>query len=122
MSGTTQPSSAGARSVVVAEATGLVGREFVTALLADASVSVVHALGRRPPAVEHPRLIPLIPANYRAVAASDVASALLARVPVARGREVPLSGTIQGAARQRRGAGRAAEEDRPAAPVGRMRS
>ena len=40
---------------------------------------------------------PLIPANYRSVAAADVANALLARVPAARGREVILSGAMPGA-------------------------
>jgi uncharacterized protein YbjT (DUF2867 family) len=39
---------------------------------------------------------PLIPANYRPIAASKVARALLARVPMARGREVLLSGAMQG--------------------------
>jgi uncharacterized protein YbjT (DUF2867 family) len=39
---------------------------------------------------------PLVPANYRPVAASQVARALLARVPVAKGREVLLSGRMQG--------------------------
>ena len=38
---------------------------------------------------------PLFPANYRSVAAADVAKALLTRVPAARGREVVLSGAIQ---------------------------
>jgi uncharacterized protein YbjT (DUF2867 family) len=40
-------------------------------------------------------LRPLIPANYRAVAATDVAAALLARVPTASGRQVILSGAMQ---------------------------
>jgi uncharacterized protein YbjT (DUF2867 family) len=39
---------------------------------------------------------PLIPKNYRSVAAADVANVLLMRVPVARGREVVLSGGMQG--------------------------
>jgi uncharacterized protein YbjT (DUF2867 family) len=39
---------------------------------------------------------PLVPASYRPIAASDVARALLARVPVARGRVVLLSGEMQG--------------------------
>jgi len=39
---------------------------------------------------------PLIPANYRPIAASDVARALLTRVPTTRGREVLLSGAIEG--------------------------
>jgi uncharacterized protein YbjT (DUF2867 family) len=38
----------------------------------------------------------LIPANYRPVAATEVAGALLARVPEARGRVVLLSGDMQG--------------------------
>jgi len=37
---------------------------------------------------------PLFPANYRAVAAADVARSLLTRVPAARGREVVLSGAM----------------------------
>src|SRR5262245_11317360 len=40
-------------------------------------------------------LRPLIPANYRSIAATGVANALLQRVPVARGREVILSGAMQ---------------------------
>jgi uncharacterized protein YbjT (DUF2867 family) len=38
---------------------------------------------------------PLFPANYRSVAAADVAGSLLNRVPVARGREVVLSGAMR---------------------------
>jgi uncharacterized protein YbjT (DUF2867 family) len=38
---------------------------------------------------------PLIPRNYRAIAAVDVAKALLARVPAASGRQVMLSGEMQ---------------------------
>ena len=38
---------------------------------------------------------PLIPANYRPIAATNVARALLARVPVAGGRVVLLSGEMQ---------------------------
>jgi uncharacterized protein YbjT (DUF2867 family) len=37
----------------------------------------------------------LVPANLRPIAAGDVARALLARVPVAQGREVLLSGAMQ---------------------------
>jgi len=40
-------------------------------------------------------LAPLIPKNYRSVAAINVARALLTRVPVARGREIVLSGAMQ---------------------------
>jgi uncharacterized protein YbjT (DUF2867 family) len=41
-------------------------------------------------------LRPLIPANYRPIAAADVARALLAHVPTAQGRAVLLSGSMQG--------------------------
>jgi uncharacterized protein YbjT (DUF2867 family) len=40
----------------VAGATGLVGREILLALLADDSVAAVHAVGRRPPPLQHTRL------------------------------------------------------------------
>lgn len=40
-------------------------------------------------------LRPLIPANYRPIAAADVANALCRRVPVAKGVEVLLSGAMQ---------------------------
>ena len=38
---------------------------------------------------------PLIPRNYRSVAVAAVAKALLKRVPIARGREIVLSGDMQ---------------------------
>lgn len=47
-----------ARVVALAGATGLVGRAILEGLLADASVAAVHALGRRAPAVAHPKLTP----------------------------------------------------------------
>jgi hypothetical protein len=39
---------------------------------------------------------PLIPANYRPIQASRVARALLTHVPTALGREVLVSGAMQG--------------------------
>lgn len=45
-----------ARHVLLAGATGLVGGEMLNALLADASVSVVHALTRRTLPVQHAKL------------------------------------------------------------------
>ena len=42
--------------MVVAGATGLVGREILLGLLADETVAAVHALGRRPLDLQHPRL------------------------------------------------------------------
>lgn len=44
------------RAVAVAGATGLVGRAILKGLLADESVAVVHALGRREPGVSHDKL------------------------------------------------------------------
>jgi uncharacterized protein YbjT (DUF2867 family) len=45
-----------ARTVVVAGASGLVGREILQGLLADESVAAVHSLGRRELPLRHPRL------------------------------------------------------------------
>lgn len=44
------------RTALVAGATGLVGGQILQGLLADDTVAAVHALGRRPPAVQHPKL------------------------------------------------------------------
>lgn len=44
------------RTVIIAGATGLVGREILAGLLADRTVIAVHSLGRRPPPIEHSRL------------------------------------------------------------------
>src|SRR6478735_3524361 len=48
--------AAAARTVAVAGATGLVGREILQGLLADEGVAAVHALGRRPLQLQHPKL------------------------------------------------------------------
>ena len=44
------------RTVIVAGATGLVGREILAGLLADTSVAAVHALGRKAPTIQDPKL------------------------------------------------------------------
>jgi len=44
------------RVVLLAGATGLVGREILADLLADKSVEAVHCVGRRPLGVKHPKL------------------------------------------------------------------
>ncbi len=44
------------RSVLIAGASGLVGREILQGLLADASVVAVHSLGRRELDLKHPKL------------------------------------------------------------------
>lgn len=44
------------RTVILAGATGLVGKEILAGLLADESVAEVHVLGRRAPPIEHPKL------------------------------------------------------------------
>jgi uncharacterized protein YbjT (DUF2867 family) len=48
--------SAQQRSVLIAGATGLIGREILRGLLADASVARVVALGRTAPPESHPKL------------------------------------------------------------------
>lgn len=44
------------RTVLIAGATGLVGREILQGLLADDSVAAVHSLGRRELPLRHPKL------------------------------------------------------------------
>lgn len=44
------------RTVLIAGATGLVGREILQGLLADAAVAAVHSVGRRELPLRHPRL------------------------------------------------------------------
>src|SRR5262245_50742332 len=44
------------RTVILAGATGLVGREILQGLLADPTVSAVHSYGRRPLPMQHPKL------------------------------------------------------------------
>jgi len=44
------------RIAIVAGATGMVGKEILEGLLADQTVAVVHSLGRRAPAIRHPKL------------------------------------------------------------------
>lgn len=44
------------RVALVAGATGLVGQAVLAALLTDKHYATVHSVGRRPPAVQHPKL------------------------------------------------------------------
>jgi len=53
----TMKTSASPRRVAIAGASGLVGQYILQGLLADDSVSEVHALGRRPLRVQHPELV-----------------------------------------------------------------
>ena len=50
-------SAAAGRVVLVAGATGLVGREVLAALLADKSVATVHCVGRRAPQLQNAKLV-----------------------------------------------------------------
>ena len=52
----TDPLHQSARTVLVAGASGLVGREILQGLLADASTAAVHTVGRRELRLEHPKL------------------------------------------------------------------
>jgi uncharacterized protein YbjT (DUF2867 family) len=45
------------RTALLAGATGLLGRELLTLLLADSRYSTVHSVGRRAPALSHPKLV-----------------------------------------------------------------
>lgn len=45
------------RTVILAGATGLVGREILQGLLTDPTVATVHSLGRRKPDAQHPKLV-----------------------------------------------------------------
>ncbi len=48
------------RRVAIAGATGLVGQHLLEQLLADETISQVYALGRREPALRHPKLTALV--------------------------------------------------------------
>src|SRR6185369_6942843 len=50
------PAASAGRVVLVAGASGLVGREILQGLLGDRSVAAVHSLGRRELPVQHPKL------------------------------------------------------------------
>lgn len=54
--GMDRPAPAPSRSALLAGATGLVGGAILQGLLADASVTAVHVLARRAPAVSHSKL------------------------------------------------------------------
>lgn len=51
------PAPSAGRRVLLAGASGLVGRELLRGLLDDPSVAVVHSLTRRPLPVDHPKLV-----------------------------------------------------------------
>lgn len=55
MAGMDRPAPA-SRTVVVAGASGLVGREILKGLLADDSVAAIHTLGRRRQGLQHPKV------------------------------------------------------------------
>src|SRR5438105_12473564 len=48
--------NASARTVLIAGASGLIGRQLLTGLLADDTVASVHSLGRRELPLSHPKL------------------------------------------------------------------
>src|SRR6187402_1954307 len=49
-------SGAAGQNVLIAGATGLVGREILAILLADPGIQRIHTVGRKPPTVQHTRL------------------------------------------------------------------
>lgn len=66
------------RTVLLAGATGLVGREILRGLLADDTVGAVHVLARRPLALSHPKLAAQVVDFARLPALPDVHEAYLA--------------------------------------------
>lgn len=56
MTSTNNNSTDNARVALLAGATGLVGQAILTYLLADERYAVIHVVGRRAPAVQHPKL------------------------------------------------------------------
>ena len=75
-----------ARATLVVGATGLVGQAVLTLLLADKGYSTVHVVGRRAPAVQHPKLMSHISASltdWSCPAVDDVFIALGTTIKVA---------------------------------------
>jgi uncharacterized protein YbjT (DUF2867 family) len=63
MTTSSTPTNSPTRSALLAGSTGLVGRELLTLLLSDSHYSAVHCVGRRAPAVTHPKLVAHIVSN-----------------------------------------------------------
>jgi uncharacterized protein YbjT (DUF2867 family) len=78
------------RTALLAGATGLVGRELLQLLLADDAYSAVHCVGRRAPAVAHPKLTMHVVADL-------TSPALLAAVPACDDVYIALGTTIKAA-------------------------
>src|SRR4051794_14208153 len=74
------------KSVLLAGASGLVGGELLARLLADPEVMVLHTLGRRELAVQHPKL------THHVVDFSSIRA-----LPSAEGVSVPRGTPIRGA-------------------------
>jgi uncharacterized protein YbjT (DUF2867 family) len=77
-----------ARTALLAGATGLVGRELLQLLLADDAYNAVHCVGRRAPAVAHPKLTAHVVADL-------TNPALLAAVPACDDVYITLGTTIK---------------------------
>jgi uncharacterized protein YbjT (DUF2867 family) len=77
-----------ARTALLAGATGLVGRELLQLLLADDAYNAVHCVGRRAPAVAHPKLTAHVVADL-------TNPALLAAVPACDDVYIALGTTIK---------------------------
>ena len=74
------------RVALVAGATGLVGQQVVSLLLANKTYSAVHVVGRRAPSVQHPKLVVHITtsfAGWACPAVDDVFIALGTTIKVA---------------------------------------
>src|SRR5262249_16618483 len=89
------------RTVLLAGATGLVGRELLAGLLADPDVCAVHALGRRPPPTQHPKLTPHVVdfAKLPALPPADEVYLALGPTTKVAGSQPAVRGVDQGANR-----------------------
>jgi uncharacterized protein YbjT (DUF2867 family) len=85
---TNAPAPGSGRSVLVAGGSGLIGRELLQILLADPSVSEVHALGRRELPLRHPALI-----QHRADFAALPALARVQEAFIALGTTIKVAGS-----------------------------
>ncbi len=86
MTSTNTQVKASTRIALVAGATGLVGQAVLALLLADARYAAVHVVGRRAPAVQHPKLVVHIStslADWASPAVDDVFIALGTTIKVA---------------------------------------
>jgi uncharacterized protein YbjT (DUF2867 family) len=80
------------RTVLIAGASGLVGREILQGLLADESVGAVHSLGRRELSLQHPKLTQHR-VDFKALSSTGLALPRLDEAFVALGTTIKVAGS-----------------------------